>query len=146
MSKRHLTLSVVAFCVFAAIGPILQDIIWRSATVPNAVYHALSAIWPARFLAAGGPAGNIHDIVMTITVNVIFFAIWGLVIGFFRRPTTVWLGYGTVCALVLLVEAWGSGYDLHYFSWLSVIIALLAYLFPFSLVAWDCGRRGAPDS
>jgi hypothetical protein len=80
-------------------------------------------------------------------VNIVLFAMLGLLVGAIGKRVGVVLAiYACICALLTLVEAWGSGFSLAYFSWPVLFVSFLLYWLPFWAVIgrlhWKAGRLG----
>jgi hypothetical protein len=137
MARRHVLISVSAFSLFALLGPVILHFYWGRLQI--VMDNVLILVWPARFLATGGTANNFHDQVMSIGVNIVLFALWGLLTGTVATGTRIVIAlYLVLCALIGLVEAWASGFSLVYFSWSALAITFLLYWIPFCAVLWGC--------
>jgi len=101
--------------------------------------------WPAIVLSAGGRTNDSHDLWVCVTVNLILFALLGLVVGLLgRNGRALATIYICLCALLTLVEAGAQGFILSYFSWSVLIIACLVYWLPFWVVIG--GRPRQPST
>jgi hypothetical protein len=92
----------------------------------------------------GGHANNTHDLWMCVTVNVVLFALLGLLVAAIGKSVkSVVAVYACLCGLITLVEAWGSGFSLIYFSWSVLIVTCLAYWLTFWILIISCpGKHG----
>jgi len=146
MKRSHTLRSVTIFSLFSLLGPLVQRV---SLPVFLSVHREdlVLMFWPAIVLSAGGRANDPHDFWMSLVVNVVLFALLGLVIGALGRHVGVVVTiYICLCALLTLVEAWGSGFSLAYFSWFVLVVIYLLYWLPFWAVIWGYSRRVGPSS
>lgn len=146
MKATPLLRSTAIFALFSLLGPLMHRVSWP--TFVGLHREELSILfWPALVLSVGGRANDSHDLWMSLTVNVAIFALLGLIIGALgRRVRAVVLIYICLCGLLTLVEAWGSGFSLAYFSWSVLVIACVLYWLPFWVVISTRSRetRAAP--
>jgi hypothetical protein len=138
--------SVIVFSLFSFLGPVFQRI-------PLPAFLSLHRedlaflFWPGIVLSAGGHAAGGRDLWVSITANVVLFALLGLLTALVsKRLKTVVVIYACLCAFLTLVEAWGSGFSLAYFSWFVLIFAYLAYWLPFWAVIGTHPPQARPGS
>jgi len=139
MKKNYIMRSVTAFSAFSFLGPIIQRVSLPAFLSLHREDLTLF-FWPALVFASGGRADNKHDFWMSVAANVVLFALLGLLAAAVVRNLKGAVAvYACVCGLITLVEAWGSGFSLYYFSWSVLILAFLAYWMPFWILI-----RGLP--
>ena len=98
--------------------------------------------WPGVAFSSGGRAKDTHDFAISVLVNLALFALLGLLTAAVRkRPRAVVAIYICLCALIGLIEAWGSGFSVAYFSWLFFVVACALYWIPFWVVIWSASRK-----
>jgi len=137
MKQIHTLRTVAIFSLFSLLGPVMQHV---SLPVFLTLHREDVAVmfWPAIALSSGGGANNSHDLWMCVAVNMVLFAILGLVVGVLgKRTGFVVTVYAFACALLTLEEAWGSGFSLAYFSWSVLVLACLLYWLPFWAAIWS---------
>jgi hypothetical protein len=146
MKRSHTLRSVIVFSLFSLLGPLIQRVS-LPAFLSMHREELVLMFWPAIVLSAGGRANDPHDLWMSVTVNLVVFVLLGLVIGVLgTHPRAVGAIYICLCALLTLVEAWGSGFSLAYFSWSVLVLAYLVYWLPFWAVIWRYSSQMRPGS
>ena len=132
--KRRILTAIIAFFLFSLVGPLVRLIF--PPTVNTSHLHlfvddVVLYIWPTAVLGVG-PGISRQATIELVEANVLFFVIFGFVIGLvaWRDRITVAL-YVLTCATIVLVEAWGFKSSLGFFTWCSLAIVFLLYAVPF---------------
>ena len=135
--------SVVVFGLFSLLGPIMRSVS-RPVFVALHREEFVSLFWPAIVLSSGGSPDSSHDFWISLIVNVLVFALFGLIVGTVARGARATVvTYACVCIWLTLVEAWGSGFSLRYFSWSVLFTAFLLYWLAFWAVVSIRHRKSA---
>ena len=136
--------SVLIFSLFSILGPLVQRLSF-SAFISAHRNDLAFMFWPALALSAGGRAGDARDFWVSVIANVFLFAALGFLTGLAsKRVKAVIAIYLCVCALIAVIEAWGSGFSLAYFSWTIFLVVCIVYWLPFwSVLALVSRRTGA---
>lgn len=141
MNKTYSLRAMVVFSVFSLLGPVIQHVSLPAFLSLHREDLAL-LLWPALVLASGGSVDNTHDLWMCVTANVVLFALLGLLAAAIGRSLkSVVAVYACLCGLIAIVEAWGSGFRLTYFSWSVFIVICLAYWLPFWILIISSPRK-----
>lgn len=131
---RRILGSLVAFFFFSLVGPLIRLIFPPTANTGHfglIVDNIVLYIWPTTLLGAGRGI-SWHTTVDLVVANVLFFVVFGLVIGL-----VAWRGWVAValyvltCATVFSVEAWGFKANLGLLTWCALSIIFLLYAIPF---------------
>ena len=137
--RANLAISVAAFSIFGLAGPVIQRISLAPASF-------LILVWPALLLTAGGSADRLqHDFRVASIVNVVLFAVLGLLVAMVgRRPLVIVAAYLAICGMVTMAEAWGAGFSATFFSLKDLAIAFAMYALPFAAIGWS--NRRMPEA
>jgi len=139
--KTKFALSSIIFGLFSLLGPIMHSASWPAFLGLHRA-ELSSLFWPALALSAGGLSNSSHDFWMALIVNLLSYALTGLIVATLGRHVKVAaVIFVCLCAWLTLVEAWGSGFTLAYFSWSVLLIAYFLYALPFWVVVYICGSK-----
>ena len=135
--------SAVIFGLFSLLGPVMRSI--SGPTFLALHREELSSLfWPALVLSAGGHPNSSQDFWMSLIVNVFGFALIGLIVATVGKSFKVAaVVFVCICTWLTLVEAWGSGFNLAYFSWSVLLMAFFLYAVPFWAVVRIGPRKSA---
>lgn len=134
---RRILVSLVAFFCFSLVGPLVRLIFPPTADTRHfdlIVDNIVLYIWPATLLGAGRAIGW-HTTIDLVVANVLFFVVFGLVIGL-----VAWRGWVAValyvltCTTVFSIEAWGFKANLGLLTWCALLLIFLLYAIPFGAV------------
>jgi hypothetical protein len=132
--KRRVMVSLIVFSLFSLIGPLLRVIFPPTANTGRfalIVDNVVLYVWPAIVLGVGQGI-SWQTRVELVAGNVLFFAMFGLLIGIFvsRAWAAVTL-YLLTCVTLVLVEALAFKSSLGVLSWCALAVAFLLYAAPF---------------
>ena len=137
--KPRIRGSVIAFCLFAFVGPLLRLVLPPSANpgrFDRIVNDVVLYLWPTIVLSIGQESGWRTTSVLVVE-NVLLFAVLGLLIGICAvRKWAVMASYFLVCGAILLVEGWGFKSGLGALSLCVLAATFLLYAVPFGAVRW----------
>jgi len=132
--KRRVFVSLIAFFLFSLVGPLIRLVFpptsnsGRFATIVDSV---VLYIWPTTLLGVGREIAW-QTTVDLVVANILFFVLFGLLIGFLaRRAWVAAVLYALTCAAVFSIEAWGFKASLGFRTWSALAIIFLLYAIPF---------------
>ena len=132
--KRRVLVSLIAFSLFSLVGPLVRLIFPPTINTSHfslVVDDVVLYIWPMALLGVG--EGISRQIIIYLVVgNLLFFVIFGFLIGLFAwRDWVPVVLYVLTCATIIFVEAWGFKSSLGFFTWCSLALVFLLYAIPF---------------
>ena len=132
--KRRILVSLIAFSLFSLIGPLARLIFPPTINTGHfglVVDDVVLYISPTAVLGVG-PGISRQTTIQLVEANVLFFVIFGFLIGLFAWRDWVAVAlYVLTCATIVFVEAWGFKSSLGFFTWCSLAIVFLLYAIPF---------------
>jgi len=138
-TKRRLRDSVIVFCLFALVGPLLRLVLQPSANpgrFDRVVNDVVLYLWPTIVLSIGQETGWRTTSIL-ILENVLLFAVLGFLIGICAaRKWAVTTLYFLVCGVIFVVEGWGFKSGLGVLSLCVLAITFLLYSAPFGALRW----------
>ena len=142
--------AVFVFATTALVGPAIRYATWppswferaTSARIEGFVYNLVFYLWPAQPLAALVPdEDRFVGLLLAVGVNILLFALIGLIVGGVARQGRLLLVYGAVCTLLLVCALWGAGYRVQHLGVIPLLLATLVYGIPFWLIAAHARRQ-----
>lgn len=138
--------SVLLFASAACFGPLLQWMTWppsqfearSSPEVTRVVSQVIFLLWPTQaFAVVETTTGTAAALALAVLSNVALFGLIGVVVGVGARSRgMIWVLFGFVAALVLLIALWESGFSPRSRDFPAFAIALAGYAIPFAAMCW----------
>jgi hypothetical protein len=130
--------TLIAFMLAALVGPVLSFFSITAkldsnqqigALAVSTIYDLILLIWPGQVLAImEASLGQFLATSIAVTANLLLFISLGLVRYRFRKsPKLSVLLWLLISALVGIIAAWSSGFDINYFNILSLALASAGY-------------------
>jgi len=132
--KRRILVSLIAFSLFSLVGPLVRLIFPPTINTGHfdlIVDDVVLYIWPTALLGVGSGISR-QTTIDLVVANVLFFVIFGFLIGLFAwRSWVAVVLYVLTCATIIFVEAWRFESSLGFFTWCALAIISPLYAIPF---------------
>ena len=124
--------TLVTFGLASFVGPtvaLLGRAVKSDATVPF-FYELALFLWPAQVFAIMETSiGRTAAVALAVSVNTVLFLIVGLLRYWLRDSRLGLIGLSTiVCAALIGISAWSSGYALRYLNFGALAVAMGGFL------------------
>jgi hypothetical protein len=140
--KRRVFVSLIAFFLFSLVGPLIRLVFPPTANserFARIVDSVVLYIWPTTLLGVGREI-TWQTTVDLVVANILFFVLFGLLIGLLaRRAWVAAVLYVLTCAAVFSIEAWGFKANIGFRTWSALAIIFLLYAIPFWAVRHVAG-------